>query len=447
MPIRYVVLTLAFVGLLPVCVARPWIGVLVWCWLGFMNPHRLTWGFSAQLPFAFMAGIATLVGLVFTNERKPFIWNVATGSLLALWIWFTVTSLFALYPPDAWTQWNRVSKILLMVFASVFLVQDRRKLRLLLLVIAGSIGFYGLRGGIFALRTGGVTTLEGVPGSSFISSNNDFALALNMCLPLFLVLAREERRPWLRALLYATFFFSIVAVLFTYSRGGFLGLLAVLAVLFLNRKSFLYALAAASVVYIAAFYFAPPRWTARMETIETYEADRSAQMRLIAWRVGRMLAADRPLVGGGFAAFNQETFDRYAPDYPGGSYGDAHSIYFNLLGEHGYPGLLLFSVLVGFLLVRLAKLRRLAKKSADLAWVSSYAHMLQASIVAYLVTGAFLSVAYFDLAYQLFIIAVILDRLAAQEISTPAPPPEPALPPEPAPAALAARLVHVGARL
>jgi len=91
--------------------------------------------------------------------------------------------------------------------------------------------------------------------------------------------------------------------------------------------------------------------------------------------------------------------------------------------------------------VRLAKLRRLVKKRPNLAWVSSYAHMLQASIVAYLVSGAFLSVAYFDLAYQLFIIVVVLDRLAEQEITAPAPQPEPA------PKVRAARLVRVGAGL
>jgi len=314
MPIRDIVLTLTVVGLLPVCLVRPWIGVLVWCWLGFMNPHKLAWGFSAQIPFALMVGIATLVGCVFTKDRNPFVWNTATRALLALWVWFTVTSIFALYPLDAWWQWERVSKILLMVFVSLFLVQDRGKLRLLLLVIAGSIGFYGLKGGIFVLRTGGMNTLQGVPGETFISTNNALALALNMCLPILLVLAREERRWWLRMLLYASFFFSILAVLFTYSRGGFLGLLTVLVVLLLNRKNFLYALVAASVVYVAAFYFAPPRWMARMETIENYEADGSAQGRLVAWRVGAMLAADRPLVGGAqtriaFTSTSSETTD------------------------------------------------------------------------------------------------------------------------------------------
>src|SRR5262249_42760553 len=159
------------VGLLPVCCARPWIGVLVWCWLGFMNPQTLTWGFAAHLPAAMMVAIATLVGLAFTKECEAFIWNTATIALLVLWMWFTVTSLFALYPVDAWWQWKRVSKILLMVFVSLILIRDRRKLRLLLLVIAGSIGFWGVKGGIFAIRTGGQSMIEGAPGATFVSSN------------------------------------------------------------------------------------------------------------------------------------------------------------------------------------------------------------------------------------------------------------------------------------
>src|SRR5256885_2201693 len=98
MPIRDVVLTLALVGLLPACLVRPWIGVLGWCWLGFMNPHKLSWGFAAHMPFAMMVATATLVGFMFTKDRKPFVWNTATLALLGLWVWFTVTSVYALYP-------------------------------------------------------------------------------------------------------------------------------------------------------------------------------------------------------------------------------------------------------------------------------------------------------------------------------------------------------------
>ena len=49
---RDIIVTLAVFGTLPFIFWRPWIGILVWCWLGYMNPHRLAWGFSTSMPFA-----------------------------------------------------------------------------------------------------------------------------------------------------------------------------------------------------------------------------------------------------------------------------------------------------------------------------------------------------------------------------------------------------------
>jgi putative inorganic carbon (HCO3(-)) transporter len=235
-----------------------------------------------------------------------------------------------------------------------------------------------------------------------------------MTLPVFFYLAKEESRRWLRIALWTTFLCSILAVPFTYSRGAVLGLAFVLTLLTIKtRKKFL--LIPVIVVGIGVFIiFAPEKWASRMETIENYKQDQSAMSRLVAWRVGYSIANDRPILGGGFWVFNHpETYAKYAPKF--GSFTDAHSIYFNLLGEHGYIGLVLFSLMILFLLNTLRRLEKLGKRLKQLSWVSNYADMLQVSILAYLVTGTFLSVAYFDLAYHFFVIAIILKRLASQE--------------------------------
>src|SRR5215475_3663731 len=48
---------------LPVCFIRPWVGILVWSWIGYMNPHKLTWGFATNMPFGQLVAVATLCGL------------------------------------------------------------------------------------------------------------------------------------------------------------------------------------------------------------------------------------------------------------------------------------------------------------------------------------------------------------------------------------------------
>lgn len=415
MPLRDLVLTLTIVGLLPVCVVRPWVGILLWSWISYMNPHRLTWGFAYDMPFAMLVGACTLLGVPFARDRKPMLWTRETVLLLLLWGWFTVTTFAAMYPESAWTKWEDTSKTLLMALVAIPFLQDRRRLRLLVLVIGASLGFYGVKGGLFALVTGGKLMVLGPPGS-FFEANTEVALVLNMSLPFSFFLAKDESRRWLRMVWRGVFVLTALAVPFTYSRGGFVGLVVVLAVLFVSAKGRVIMLAVAVAGFLAFTSFAPQAFFDRIETLRNYEEDASANLRFMSWRLGWELAQDRPF-GGGFYAFrHRETYDIYLPEYPKSFGHDAHSIYFNLLGEHGWTGLGLFALLVASTLLSLQGIRRAGIRDPNLAWAGNYAKMVQASIATYLVTGAFLSVAYFDLAYQLFIFVIILKGMVREQL-------------------------------
>jgi probable O-glycosylation ligase (exosortase A-associated) len=418
MPIRDIVLTVVVLGLLPACFLRPWIGLLVWTWLGLMNPHLLTWGFATAIPFSAMVAAATLGGVLFTTDRKPLPWTRETIAVIAFWLWTSATTAKALYPVEAWDGWTRFTKIIVMAILVLPFFQDRVRLRWLMVVAAVSIGYYGLKGGIWVLATGGDNRVLGAPGGSFISSNNAIALALNMTLPFLFYLAREEPRRWLRRILYATFFMSIVSVIFTYSRGGFLGLLVVLLLLFGNRRNIKIVVPALALVAIAALWFAPGKLTDRLNTIQNYEADSSANLRLAAWDLSTRLALDHPIFGGGFWSIPQpQIWWRYAPEIPTGGY-DAHSIYFNVLGEHGFVGLGLYALMLLSVFATLRQLRRLGRAHEELAWIGHYAFMLRASLASFCVTGAFLSFAYFDLTYLLIMMVIILKTLAAQHLAS-----------------------------
>lgn len=417
---RGIALSMIMMVLVPISFARPWIGILVWSWLGYMNPHRMTYGFARRFPWAQITALAILAGTPFSKDRKPFIWNRETILMLALWIWFVVTTVFAWYPDDAALALEETSKVFLMNFLTIPLMQERYRMRWLLLVIAGSLGFYGFKAGIFTMMTGGNFMVLGAQGRTSVSTNNGIALVLNMCLPIFWYLRKEETRTWLRHLLLATFVLSIIAVPFTYSRGGVLGLCFVLSVLFFRSRRRYFALPAAALGLVAIALLAPDKWTSRMQTLESYQTDRSAMGRITAWKVGIAIANDSPLVGGGFEVFNRPgAFQKYAPEFR--HFIDAHSIYFNLLGEHGYVGLGLYLLLVLCTLARLRSLYRLGQRYQELAWVSDYSYMLFSSLLAYLFTGAFLSMAYLDLAWHLFALVVILQALAQQEFAALAP--------------------------
>ncbi len=422
MPLRDIVLTAIIVAALPICLARPWIGVLVWSWIGYMNPHRLTWGFANSLPFAQAVAIATIAGLLFTKDRKPLPRVPEVYLLLALWGHFFVSTIVATYPEAAWEQFIKVSKILFMTILTIVLLQDVGRLRALFWVIGLSIGFYGLKGGVWAVMTGGQNQVLGPPGS-FIAGNTEIGLALNMVLPVLLLLRREARNPLVRHGLLATFLFSVVGILITYSRGALLALVAVLAVLFLKSRAKLAVLLLVAVAVPLAASTLPDQWFHQMGTIAAYEQERSAMGRLQSWYVSYRIALDHPLFGAGFRPFTSEMYLRYMPDLPPRG-ADAHSIFFQVLAEHGFVGLGLYVGLIGSCALGLRRLIRRARNDPGSRWAYDAGSVLEACLVAYVVGGTFLSLSYFDLFYGFVAATIILKALVGRK-TEPASAPQP----------------------
>ena len=415
---RDLIVTALVVGSLPFCFIYPWIGVLMWSWIGYMNPHRLSWGFAYDFPFAQMIAIATLAGLPFDRSRGALPWTTPLVLLACLWLLFLLsTSFAAINPVAAWPQLTTVSKILLMTFLTVVLFQDRQRLHVLIAVIALSIGFHGAKAGMWAVLTGTTNRVVGPPGT-FIADNNDLALALNMVLPLLFFLYGEERRRWLRLFFLAIFLLSILGVLLTYSRGGFLGLAIVLLALMVRRGLKPQFVVAAAIVGLGMYATLPEQWFQRMDSIKSYEEDASAKARLTAWSVGFGLALDHPILGAGFKPFTEASFRRYAPNY-GGRH-DAHSIIFQMLAENGFTGLFLFLWLIVSCLLALRRITHRTRGPNGEPWTLQLAQAVQISFVGYLVSGLFLGRAYFDLFYHLVAITVLLDVLTEAQPALPA---------------------------
>ena len=414
---RDLVLTVTIFSLLPLCLTQPWIGVLVWSWIGYMNPHRLTWSFAYSMPFAQLTAIAILAGLPFTRDRKPLPRAREVYLLLAFWTLLLITTSHAFHPEAAWSFFIGVSKILLITFVTMLLFQDERKLRALLYVIALSIGFYGIKGGIWALATGSENQVLGPP-ESFIAGNTEIGLALNMVLPILLFLGRDEPRRWLRYVLRITFAFCVVATLITYSRGALLGLCVVLPLMFLKSKTKLVLL---PVVLILAFYgrplvesVMPERWLERMGTISTYEEDRSARMRLNSWYVAYRIGLDHPFLGGGFKPFEKDVYSFYTPEEELNDRQDAHSIYLQVLAEHGFTGLGLYVALILSTFITLRQVMWRTRSDPSRRSLYNMAQLLEVSLAGFLVSGAFLSLSYFDLFFHLVAIAIVLKALSLQ---------------------------------
>src|SRR5450830_212743 len=336
-------------GALPFALRHTWIGVLLWTWVSIMNPHKLAWGFAYDAPWAAIVAGVTILSLLFTRDKLNLPWGPPVKVLFAFVIWMCVTTAFAFYPLISWEQLNKVLKIQLMTAIAFAALRERKHIELFIWVNALSLGFYGFKGGIFTIRTGGAGTVEGPPGG-FIAGNNELALALVVAIPLMNYLRMVATRRWIRSGLLILIVLSAVAAIGTQSRGALVALSAMGLVFWAKSNRKLAAAVTVAIVAVSIVTFMPGSWEQRMSTIQTYEQDSSAMGRINAWAMAFNLANSR-FTGGGFESYTPEIFQKYAPNPP--DLHVAHSIYFSVLGEHGYVGLILF-LLVWWLAFRTA---------------------------------------------------------------------------------------------
>jgi probable O-glycosylation ligase (exosortase A-associated) len=412
---RDILLAGVFFGLLTLVFQYPAMGVYLWAWVSLMNPHKMAFGFAHGLPFALTAAAVTFATLLLTRERRALPITAVTATQIALFVWMSLTSLFALNDASAvLDRWIFVAKIQVMMMATLMLVRDRRQIETLLWIVTLSVGFYGLKGGIWTLMTGGGGRVWGPPGG-MIEGNNELAVALVMLIPFMYYLGQTATRRWIKYGIYFFLAMSGVSVLGSQSRGALLALFAMLLFLGFKGRHPVQTSLVLVAVFAAAINFMPDTWSNRMLSMQEYRQDNSSMSRLRTWETLFEAARDRPLVGVGFGADNSVVFDRYAPtgdEYEGFSEGVyvAHSIYFQVLGEHGFVGLAIF-LLLGVTAWRGAnRLDRTTRADPEFgSWVPLLMQMVRVSLIGYAVGGAFLSLAYFDLPYYVVAFVVLAD--------------------------------------
>jgi len=415
---------LVIAALVGFALLHPWLGIMGWTVISIMNPHRYAWSASI-MPVAAAVAIATLVGMLITRDRIRFVVTPISVVFVAFALWMCVTLPFSLFFDTSYVMWKQVMKIDFMILVALALLHSRRHVMALVWVLVGSLGFYGFKGGFFTIATGGDHLVWGPP-ESFIEGNNELALALVMTIPLMRFLQMQQHSRWVKYGFTVLMLLTAVSALGTHSRGALLAIVGMTVVMWWRGSHKLVSGVVLGLIGFALIAFMPGQWEARMVTIANYEQDQSAMGRINAWWMAWNLANDLPM-GGGFDIYRRVVFARYAPD-PTDVHA-AHSIYFQVLGEHGFVGLVLF-LLLWLLVWRSAGwLRRHAREPQAAKWAAELGSMIQASIAGYLVGGTFLSLAYFDLPYNLMLLVVVARRWVqekgwerdAADIASPAP--------------------------
>jgi O-antigen ligase len=243
----------------------------------------------------------------------------------------------------------------------------------------------------------------------FLGDENDFCMTLNMIIPFPFFLAMSERGKKRILYLGLTLMFLFVIIM-TQSRGGFVGLMATCIYCWLRTKK--KALTALVIILFAGFVLlvAPSSYWSEVRSIQEEGASKgTGAERVYTWGIGWHMFLDHPIMGVGQGNFPW-VFKKYeykvtGSDEPfrGRSVAGraAHSIYFTLLPELGLIGTMLFlgMVVVSIKDLNLIKKTLIQKTKQKGEKIESRCYplalALEGSMIAYLVSGAFISVLYY----------------------------------------------------
>ncbi|MBX3463449.1 MAG: asparagine synthase (glutamine-hydrolyzing) [Planctomycetes bacterium] len=399
---------------LPASFRRPFVGLLVFSWLAYMRPQDLCWGFARTMRLSFFVGITMVVGW-WANEqgrRRFTAWDVRTRLIVLLAALITISYAFAQRHDDYTNRYFfEYLKIVVVALFTVGQVDSRERLRAMLWTIALSLGFFGVKGGAFGLLTGGGQILRG-PGG-MLEDNNDFALALVMNVPLLWYLGIAERdKPWVKRATQIAVGLTVVTILLTHSRGGFLALCG--SSLWIAWRSGRLLRAGMVLLALAALFplLAPAHVLERLGTIgDTGES--SANARFIAWGTALRMIEANPLLGVGMRNFQSRFLDySVIPPTQDQSTYVAHNSYLQIWAESGSLAFLVYLLLLASVFVTCRKVYALGRQRPDLAWAADYARMMEATTVGFLIGAFFLNRGHFDLIYHWLALASSLAAVA-----------------------------------
>ena len=408
---RSVYILLIYLGFLVLGTAAPFVLGLGYVWVDTFNPQSVSYSLLSSLPVALIMGVACLLGYLALDRRAPPPLTLVTVLTLVLAVWITTTCLWAVVPEQAWSKWDPAFKVLVFSAFLPCIIRSRVQIEALLQVFVFSLAVQFVPFGLKTLMSGGGygVALGITSGNAGLSEGSTLATVCLMLVPIILFLRRHttllpSRALWVQAMFLVLVALAVATAVGTYERTALVGLVVVAAYMWLrSRHKLLFGLAllAAGAAIVLGTSHA---WNSRIGTVDNFAQETSALGRLLVWRWTFDFSLAHPF-GGGFNAYVTDviTFPHGEDGEPLVVHGLAyHSIYFEVLGEHGWPGLFLFLSLFAAGLGALQGVVRRTRRVPELLWCRDLAVALQASILTLAACGAFIGIAFQPTLYYMF---------------------------------------------
>ena len=382
--------------------ALSFLGLFLFSFLLFFRPYELeslSWLSSSAL-YTAIATLLVFIPVQLGVENRVTIRTKEVNRVLLLLLLALLSIPFALDRKIAWAAFVDFAKVVVMFIVMVNVVRTRKRLQaLLLLVLIASIvlsiaAINDYRLGILAANG---KRILGVIGGLF-ENPNDLALHLVTFFPIVIGLGLGSRNPFGKILYFAASLILLAGIVVTFSRGGFLGLIVVVgALVWLLGKTHRTTVVIAAVLLITLFVvLAPGAYRERLSTTK----DDSAQARTAELKQSVYLSLRHPLFGVGMSNYVLYSDNEHA----------THNAYTQVAAELGLAAAVVYILFLVAALKRAHRVAEAAKKNSH-RWLFYLSIGLQASLIGYMVTSFFASVAYLWYVYYLAAYILCADRL------------------------------------
>ena len=414
---------------------RPFLFTLVYAYVDIIAPQRLSYFLLNSIPLSLILFALAFAGFMLSDDKKDVRISPRWVLLIVMLAYCGYTTMEAVEPVAAQEKWAWVWKAL--VFAAFLPLTLRTRLRIealaLMLVLCASALI--VTGGIKTLAGGGgygvmvllVDIDSGLYESSIISCVSISLIPIILWLANHGTIFKPDR--WVRLYAGALIFACLLIPIGVQARTGLI-CAAVLAIMFLRdaKRRMLYIMGAV-LLGLVTVPFLPSTFTDRMGTIKNYKADESASTRIAVWQWTWEFVKVHPM-GGGFNAYIQNKIRYKIPviDDNGMDTGEVdtgevvdqgrayHSSYFEMLGEQGWPGLIMWLFIHVGGVWRMEAIMRIYKRRnrEDEVWVIPLARALQHAQIVYLVGSLFVGIAFQPFVYMMIAMQISLDTYLAR---------------------------------
>nr|WP_294550686.1 putative O-glycosylation ligase, exosortase A system-associated [uncultured Rhodopila sp.] len=380
----------------------PFIATLGYEWVDTFRPQDVAFVILNQIPVAMIMGTVAVFSYLLMDRRYPPHPSLEAGLTLAMAAWITLSLTWAELPDPAWDKWNTVIKTIGFSIFVPYVIRSRVQIEAFVQTYVFSLAANFVPFGIKTLISGGGygQNLGLEKGNTGLSEGGLLSTVCLMAVPLALHLSKHSQLiPRIKQLGWGYWVAAALAIttaIGTYERSALIGMLVLGAYMWSHsRHKFAFGLAGILMAGLVAVTTSNS-WTERISTIGEFQTESSAYVRILVWKWTLEYTSTHPL-GGGFMLYLIDHVEVPGTlDSPGFSqFGRAfHSIYFEVLGEQGYPGLILFVLLAGSMLVKLRMLSKKVRPYPELEWVVSLSDALQSGLAVFLTAGAFVGIAY-----------------------------------------------------